>query len=249
MKLPFFPFYPLDWLRDTRPLSPEAKGAWIDVLAIAWNEPARGVYKRWPDMMMRDLGVLERDQLESILGELDGVATIEYSRCDDPECTTQSGEPNAPSHECNGEITIISRRMVKIEKAYKLNAERQRRHYNKRKPNAQSNDDLTPKTLDVRRHQRLTSTSSAAARGASLEATRQRLAETAKEEPMTEAQMEEAEAKARNQEWQRKLPEIPESERMTPEEMKAIRLKNFGPLKSELKRGIVLDSQKKTGQT
>ena len=43
-----------------------------------------------------------------------------------------------------------------------------------------------------------------------------------------------AEMAERNREWKRDTNEpLPESERMTPEEMRAIRLKNFGPLKSE----------------
>ena len=222
MKLPFFQFYPMDWLRDTRSLSPETKGAWIDILAIAWNELERGIYKRWPDMMMRELGILERDQLEKILAELDGVATIIYDTCGDPDCTTASGIPNASSHECNGEITVTSRRMVKLEKAYKINAKRQRKHYYKHKPNAQPNENLMDKTSDVRRHKRLTANVRATRAGyanAPPSATR----ETSKPD------QEELENQEANKAWKQNTNKsLPESERMTPEEMREIRIKNLG---------------------
>lgn len=38
--LPYFKFYPADWLADrtVRTMSPEARGIYWDLLAVAWNE-------------------------------------------------------------------------------------------------------------------------------------------------------------------------------------------------------------------
>lgn len=205
MKLPFMKWYPNDWLRDTRGLSLQSKGAWTDILNIAWNEPQRGIYKRWPDNMIRELGIPDYETLTEILVELQDTATIlQVCECD---------EPNGASHECLGEITITSRRMVKEERYHKMNAERQRRHYYKRNPNAKPNENLTDKMLDVRRYKRLTSSKNAMpfstpAKG--VEGNAGMWIEKALDS---------------------KLPELPESERMSPEEMKAIRLKNLGELK------------------
>jgi hypothetical protein len=41
-KNPAFQFFPGDWLRDTRVLTPEAKGVWIDLLCAMWWESPRG---------------------------------------------------------------------------------------------------------------------------------------------------------------------------------------------------------------
>lgn len=129
-KLPYFPFYPLDWLRDTGGLSPMAKAAWIDILAYAWNEPNRGVYERSREAFCSQLRIDQGD-LFSILGELATVADLTAS---------------------NKIITVKSRRMINNEKHYESNRIRQRRHYYNTKPNA----NLTNQTLDVRSQQLLT---------------------------------------------------------------------------------------------
>jgi uncharacterized protein YdaU (DUF1376 family) len=94
-KLPYLPFFPADWLVDTRKLSIEARGAWIDILAYAWNEPVRGTYKRSMGMMAQELGVTP-DHLKSILAELEWVAEFEVDE--------------------NSIVTLLSRRMSRDEK-------------------------------------------------------------------------------------------------------------------------------------
>lgn len=41
-KKPFFPFFTGDWVQDTRILSLQAKGAWIDLLTAMWHNRERG---------------------------------------------------------------------------------------------------------------------------------------------------------------------------------------------------------------
>jgi len=123
-KLPFFTFFPLDWLRDTGGLSPLAKSVWIDVLAYAWNEPERGVYERSREAFCNQLRVDQKD-LISLLSELASVASVTAS---------------------NEKVTLISRRMMKFERSNETNRIRQKRFYYNAKPNAP----LTHETLEVR---------------------------------------------------------------------------------------------------
>lgn len=130
-KLPFFKFFPLDWLRDTRQLSSKARAAWIDILAIAWNEPKRGVYTRDIESMMRELGLIEQE-VDNVLAELSSVATVTHRN----DFLTR-------------EVTIESRRMRREERARELNAIRQQRFRNNGKITALSRESV-PETLEVR---------------------------------------------------------------------------------------------------
>lgn len=126
-KLSFMKWFPGDWLRDTRLLSSEGKGAWIDVLCIAWNEPERGVYHRVKDDFCRELQI-PNDRYEIVLRELAKVGDVMIG---------------------NDSVTVKSRRMVKLDKHYKLNANRVAKY----RSNAKVMHDVTDKTLDVRRSQ------------------------------------------------------------------------------------------------
>jgi uncharacterized protein YdaU (DUF1376 family) len=42
-KHPYMKFYCADWIRDTRLLSPEARGVWVDMLCIMHNQKNKGV--------------------------------------------------------------------------------------------------------------------------------------------------------------------------------------------------------------
>ncbi len=126
-KLSFMKWFPGDWLRDTGLLSAEARGVWIDVLCLAWNSPERGVYHRLKDDFCRELRI-PQERYQSILSELAKVGDVMIG---------------------NDSVTIKSRRMVKQEKHYQLNANRVAKYRMKR----QSNDLVMAKTLDVRRTQ------------------------------------------------------------------------------------------------
>lgn len=198
MKLPFWKHYPLDWLRDTGVLSNAVIGIWSHIEAYAWNEPERGVYKRLITDFCRQLRI-EPEAFLPVISELKKVAEVTAS---------------------DVEVTIKSRWMVEQERSYKLHANRQFRYKQRRKNDAR----VTPKTLDVRRQttsERLTSTSTPArAREAAARLPlggARALPALAPTEPIT------PELQGVYLPW-----EMPESERMTPGEMDAIRLKNLG---------------------
>lgn len=123
-KLPFFPFYPLDWLRDTGGLSDKAKSVWIDILAYAWNEPTRGVYERSREAFCKQLRVDPADLL-SILGQLTTVSVLTAS---------------------DKIVTVKCRRMMKFDSERINHRNRQARYMQGRKNDAM----LTVQTLDVR---------------------------------------------------------------------------------------------------
>lgn len=41
-RLPWMPFYPADYLLDTRPLTLAERGLWMDLLCVLWREDTRG---------------------------------------------------------------------------------------------------------------------------------------------------------------------------------------------------------------
>ncbi len=137
-KMPFMQFYPLDWLRDTRQLTHESRAVWIDILAIAWNEPQRGVYKRREDMAAQELGLefcglsqCEGDVIcpfHRVMAQLSYVAEVIW---------------------CNQNVSIISRRMVKEETARNNNVENVRR-YRRNRNVIDLSGKVRPKKLEVR---------------------------------------------------------------------------------------------------
>jgi len=94
MKLPSFQFYPGDWLKDTRALSLEAKGAWIDILVVLWDAPLRGIRGHRLEGWARILGC-SPDQADVVLRELSETGVAEIERTGD------------------GIIVIACRRMVR----------------------------------------------------------------------------------------------------------------------------------------
>lgn len=125
-KLSFIRFSPYDWINDTRELSPEAKGAWIDALCLMWNAPQRGRWQGTYQEFARATGI-PWEIAPRVLDEL--------------------GRKTADLTLSNNLITLENRRMIKEENIYENNRIRQKRFYNNAKPNA----NLTDKTLDVRR--------------------------------------------------------------------------------------------------
>lgn len=144
-KLPFFPFYPNDWIIDTRKLSPMARGVWIDILAIAWNEPERGVYERSHEMAANELtlkycGVEPQHISEECFDDDRGLPICQYHHIWDEIAHVATV---TLSHE---KVTVKSRRMMRFDTARKHNAIRQSRH----RSNAQSNAAVTVQTSEVR---------------------------------------------------------------------------------------------------
>ena len=108
-KLPFLKFYPADWLRDTRPLSPVAKAAWIDMLCELWTASVRGLAVHTTLEWARLTGLTE-SELSTALQELERTDT----------CTIVRNS--------NSDVTIACRRMVREEEQYIKHAEYMRKY-------------------------------------------------------------------------------------------------------------------------
>lgn len=125
-KLSFMKFYPADWINDTRELSPEAKGCWIDILCLMWNAPERGVWKGTHQELARATGI-PWESMPAIVTELARKVTT----------ATFDG----------AETTLINRRMQREQKEHDFKLNRDARYRERHKNDAKT----TPKTLDVRR--------------------------------------------------------------------------------------------------
>lgn len=141
-KLPFMKWYPSEWWNDTRSLSIEAKGCYIEILNLMWNAPKRGVWEGTYQEFARVTGA-PWENAPALITELEKVVTV--TRRDNL-------------------VTLKNRRMVNQEIGYKNHANRQKRYRDR----LMSDASVTGKTLDVRRQtlevrQHLTSTSMAQA--------------------------------------------------------------------------------------
>jgi uncharacterized protein YdaU (DUF1376 family) len=124
-KLPWMKFFPNDYLADTRGLSPEEKGMWMDLICYAWQSPTRGTISYPIDSLSRMLGA-SREALEAVLKSLrfQGIAEITFD-----------------SH---ANVTVVSRRMLRDEKerdSARLRKQRERSHTN---VTEESRHDVTP---------------------------------------------------------------------------------------------------------
>ena len=108
-KLIWFQFYPNDWVADTRPLTPTAKGAWIDILCAMWIAPERGKLTITIDGLARMIGC-ENDGAERILFELSEHKICEIS----PPRHAPLQDNHAKRHAL---VTLKSRRMIREENA------------------------------------------------------------------------------------------------------------------------------------
>lgn len=118
-RLPWFSFYPADWIKGTRELSHPEKAIWIDLLAYMWESPTRGkIVSDWPGIA-RMTGT-EWLECSTIVTELSNKKVLEVT-------------------EANQKVTIISRRMQREEKHRESNRIKQR-NFKKRLDNQKVTD-------------------------------------------------------------------------------------------------------------
>lgn len=134
MKLPFFQFYPSDYMRDTRALSLAAKGGWVDILCLLHGSSTRGIVTLALVSWARVMGATV-DQAGAVIGELDVLKVAEVKR------------------EVNGDVTISSRRMLRDDITREQTRLRVRRHREKAGGNADDtgrNANVTRKKSETR---------------------------------------------------------------------------------------------------
>lgn len=134
-KAPAFQFYVGDYLQDTRCLSLEARGAWMDLLCTMWRSETRGEISLPLVGYSRLFGCSE-EKTEAILTEL-----LEFGVCD------SNVTRNADVTLRHKKVTLICRRMKREATGRELAANRQLR-FRERKRNAdgngESNAGVTP---------------------------------------------------------------------------------------------------------
>lgn len=98
-KLPFMPFYPKDWQADTRVLTAEARGGWIDLLCHLWQQPCRGEWTGTLPQVSRVCGI-DLERMRPVITEFEQVAIVEWHG--------------------NETVTLKSRRIVRDEREREL---------------------------------------------------------------------------------------------------------------------------------
>lgn len=126
-KLPYMPLFVADYQRDTRCLSMQARGAWMDILCVLWNAPKRGI---------RTLN------LEGWAGEI-GKPSADVSLVLHELIEKKVGTICRPSDD---EITIKSGRMMRDDRARKLAAKRKQKQRDSEESRGQSRDSPAPVT-------------------------------------------------------------------------------------------------------
>ncbi len=124
-KNPAFQFYPSDWSRDLEEHPLEIEGAWIRICCKLWWSETRGKLTRTNEQWAKILRVYP-DDAERILNYINSY---------------KIGDVLPDS---NKNLTVISRRMLRDEKDRQNNCLRQKRHYQKQKPNG----DITADSQD-----------------------------------------------------------------------------------------------------
>lgn len=129
-KLPWFQFYPADWVNDTRMLDLQSKGAWFEIINAMWNAPNRGVIS----------GTLEEFSL--LLGCYIDVTTVILDRFERQNICDFYRDGN-------GVVTLKCRRMIREEAEREHNRERVAKFRKKQSCNGDVTSNVTDKKTEV----------------------------------------------------------------------------------------------------
>jgi len=126
-KMPAFQWYPSDWMNDVelQSASPLSRGIWINALCRMFWKKERGKITGSAEILARLFNCNEAE-FAVFLKEAQTLGFCEVS------------------HNNNGDITLINRRMLRDDKERKNNRIRQKRYYEKHKPNGEPNRKITP---------------------------------------------------------------------------------------------------------
>lgn len=102
-KAPAFQFYPGDWLKNTRHLSLQAKGAWIDILSLMWDSENKGKLSLSWKALSRAIGASIKST-KKVVNEL-----VKTGVCD----MNQNVTCNADVTKCSSDVTLVNRRMYR----------------------------------------------------------------------------------------------------------------------------------------
>lgn len=131
MKLPFLQFYPSDYMRDTRALSLSAKGGWVDIMCMLHGSKTRGKLTLPASGWARVMGA-NLTETEAVLAEIENMQIAEVVR------------------ECNGNVTLLSRRMEREAITREQTRLRVMAHRSNKACNAVGNAEITDKKPETR---------------------------------------------------------------------------------------------------
>jgi hypothetical protein len=121
-------FYGSDWLKDTRCLTLEEKGAWIDLIVYMWECKPRGQFERTFEEIGLMLGV-DQDRAKGIIEKLHSKKILDMRLSSFVDSVTNG----------NSRVTVMSRRIMREEnerESTRIRVERFRSNGNKKKSNA-----------------------------------------------------------------------------------------------------------------
>jgi hypothetical protein len=124
-KPPAFQFYPNDWSHDLEEHPLEIEGAWIRICCKLWWSETRGKLKRTPEQWAK-------------------VLRVDSNECDRIFKYIETWKIGDVSRNGNGEVTVISRRMIRDDKDREFNRLRQERFRVKHFSNADITPPVTP---------------------------------------------------------------------------------------------------------
>ncbi len=148
-KLAWMKFFPSDWIQDTRVLSPNAKGHWIDLICAMWVSPTRGRIT-WGTLELANFLGIGSDALAAMINHLSNVANIELY---DAEGHRTKDSQKAVK------VTVKSRRILREERLHHQALTRDRR-YKRRRSDGETTKRL--QTSDVRLKKKTKTSSSRA---------------------------------------------------------------------------------------
>ena len=124
-KAPADQFFWGDWLNDheLQMASDSTRGVWINALCRMWYATERGKLEGSRENLIKIIGC-DPENFDKFTQEVTALGFAFFKR-----------QPN-------GNLTLINRRMFKRAKSQKLNRIRQKKFYDKRHPNAQSDKNL-----------------------------------------------------------------------------------------------------------
>lgn len=124
-RLPWFKFFPADWIKGTRELSLQEKAIWIDLLSFMWEAPERGVIKSTWEGIARMTGTPWLD-CESIIVGMSQKNILDVT-------------------ESHGNVTLMSRRMKS-----QINARESATSRKRLERSRKSHNDVTGEKSEVR---------------------------------------------------------------------------------------------------
>ncbi len=141
-KLPWMKFFPSDYMHDTRTLTLEEKGCWMDLICHMWLGDHQGTLK---------IGYTELARLWG-LGSWELAKDMIWRFNNKGICDVEDVHQDGDLFHVNADVMVVSRRMKRESKSMEMNSLRVKRYRVKRSRNANVMDEKlrSQKTEDIK---------------------------------------------------------------------------------------------------